>query len=156
MRPHNKGRDAIRTGNHPTQPSPASQSSHLQRRRHSPIPALHRPRRIPRRQAPPPNRRHRTFGNGRPPPRRHARQARTDTREPYWVYEWLPRYRHVIGNGGAVNWNEGPRSKLPSKLNRLVRRTKGYTKIVEMLKPLLAIALEESLNQFIKSISAAC
>ena len=39
------------------------------------------------------------------------------------------------------------------KLNRLVMRTKGYTKSVNMLKHLLAIALEECLNQSIKSIS---
>ena len=73
----------------------------------------------------------------------------------YEVYEWLPRDRHVIGKGGAVNWNEGLHSKLRSKLNRLVRRTKGYTKSLEMLKHLLAIALEECLNQSLKSISTA-
>ena len=43
----------------------------------------------------------------------------------YGVYEWLPRDRHVIGKGGAVNRNEGLHSKLRSKLNRLARRTKG-------------------------------
>ena len=32
---------------------------------------------------------------------------------------------------------------------------KGYTKSVEMLNYLLAIALEECLNQYFKSISAA-
>ena len=73
----------------------------------------------------------------------------------YGVYEWLPRDRHVIGKGGAVNWNDGLHSKLRSKLNRLVMRTKGYTKSVEMLKHLLAIVLEECLNQPLKSISAA-
>ena len=71
------------------------------------------------------------------------------------VSEWLSRDRHVIGKGGAVNRNEGLHSKLRSKLNRLVRRTKGYTKSVEMLKHLLAIALEERLNQSIKSINTA-
>ena len=35
----------------------------------------------------------------------------------YPVYGWLPRDRHVIGKGGAVNWNEGLRSKLRSNLN---------------------------------------
>ncbi len=25
----------------------------------------------------------------------------------YPVYEWLPRDMHVVGKGGAVNWNEG-------------------------------------------------
>ncbi len=73
----------------------------------------------------------------------------------YGVYEWLPRDRHVIGKGGAVNWNDGLHSKLRSKLNRLVRRTKGYTKSVEMLKHLLAIVLDECLNQSLKSISTA-
>ena len=73
----------------------------------------------------------------------------------YPVYEWLPRDRHVIGKGGAVNWNEGLHSKLRSKLNRLVRRTKGYTKSLEMLKHMLAIAFEECLNQPLKSINTA-
>ena len=73
----------------------------------------------------------------------------------YGVYEWLPRDRRVIGKGGAVNRNEGLHSKLRSKLNRLVRRTKGYTKSVEMLKHLLAIVFEECLNQSIKSIGTA-
>ena len=63
------------------------------------------------------------------------------------MYGCLPRDRHVIGKGGAVNRNAGLRSKLPSNLNRLVRRAKDYAKIVEMLKHLLAIALEECLNQ---------
>ncbi len=69
--------------------------------------------------------------------------------------EWLPRDRHVIVKGGAVNWNEGLHSKLRSKLNRLARRTKGYTKSVEMLKHLLAIVFEECLNQSLKSINPA-
>ena len=73
----------------------------------------------------------------------------------YPVYEWLPRDRHAIGKGGAVNWNEGLHSKLRSKLNRLVRRTKGYTKSVEMLKHLLAVVFEEFMNQSIKFISTA-
>ena len=67
----------------------------------------------------------------------------------YRVYEWLPRDWHVIGKGGAVNWNESLHSKLRSK------RTKGYTKSVGMLKRLLEIALEERLNQSIKPIGAA-
>ena len=37
----------------------------------------------------------------------------------YGVYEWLTRDRHVIGKGGAVNWNEGLHSKLRSKMNSL-------------------------------------
>ena len=72
----------------------------------------------------------------------------------YRVY-WLPRDRHAIGKGGAANRNEGLHSKLRSKLNRLALRPKGYTKSVEMLKHLLVTTLEECLNQFLKSISAA-
>ena len=26
--------------------------------------------------------------------------------EGYSVYEWLPHNKHVVGKGGAVNWNE--------------------------------------------------
>ena len=52
--------------------------------------------------------------------------------DPYQVYEWLPSERHVVGKGNEVNWNEGLHSKLRSKLNRLVRRTKGYTKSLDM------------------------
>ncbi len=73
----------------------------------------------------------------------------------YPVYEWLPRGRRAIGTGGAVNRNEGLHSKLRSKLNRLVRRTKGYTKSVERLKHLLAIVFDERLNQSIKPINPA-
>lgn len=57
----------------------------------------------------------------------------------YRVYEWFPQNRHVVGKGGAVNWNEGLHSVWRSKLNRLVRRTKGYTKSVEMLVYSLAL-----------------
>ena len=51
----------------------------------------------------------------------------------YEVYGWLPSDRHVVGKGSEVNRNEGVHSVLRGKLNRLVRRTKGYTKSVEML-----------------------
>ena len=44
------------------------------------------------------------------------------------VYDWLPADRHQAGKGGAVNWNEGLHSLWRGKLNRLVRRTKGYIK----------------------------
>ena len=54
-----------------------------------------------------------------------------------------------------MTWNEGLRSKLRSKLNKLVRSAKGYAKSMEMLKHLPAITLEECLNQSIKSTSAA-
>ena len=59
--------------------------------------------------------------------------------------------RHERSGEPERDW----RSKLRSKLNRLVRRTKGYTKSVDMLKHLLAIAIEERLNQSLKPISAA-
>ena len=73
----------------------------------------------------------------------------------YLVCERLPRDRHVIYEGGAVNRMWVLRSKLRSNLNRLVRSTKCCTNTLEMLKHLLGIALEGCLNQAIKSISAA-
>ena len=66
----------------------------------------------------------------------------------YRVYEWFPQDRHVVGKGGAVNWNEGLHSVWRSKLNRLVRRTKGYTKSVEMLVYSLALVCH---SQWLKS-----
>ena len=58
----------------------------------------------------------------------------------YQVYlGWFPPERHVTGKGGAVNWNEGLHSVWRGKLNRLMRRTKGYTKRVEMLVYSLAL-----------------
>ncbi len=61
----------------------------------------------------------------------------------YGVYGALPVNKHVnkhvVGKYGAVNWNEGLHSMLRGKLNRLVRRTKGYTKSIEMLVNLLAL-----------------
>ena len=59
-----------------------------------------------------------------------AEQYHTDA---YRVYGWLPANRHVIGKGGAVNRNEGLHSVLRGKLNRLIRRAKGYSKSVAML-----------------------
>ena len=43
----------------------------------------------------------------------------------YEVYKWLPANRHVVGKGRKANRNEGLHSVLRSKLNRLVRKTKG-------------------------------
>ena len=63
---------------------------------------------------------------------------RTDA---YRVYGWLPADRHQVGKGGAVNWNEGLHSWCRGKLNRLHRRTKGYTKSVAMLGYSLAMVL---------------
>ena len=66
--------------------------------------------------------------------------------DPYQVYEWLPSERHVVGKGSEVNRNEGLHSMLRSKLNRLVRRTKGYTKSLDMLSgPLCMVWLREGL-----------
>ncbi len=55
------------------------------------------------------------------------------------VYQWFPRNRHVVGQGGAVHWNEGLHSVGRGKLNRLMRRTKGYTKSVAMLVHSIAL-----------------
>ena len=48
-------------------------------------------------------------------------------------------YGVYYGVYDAVNWNEGWRSILRGKLRLLVRRTKGYTKSVDMLVNLLAL-----------------
>ena len=57
----------------------------------------------------------------------------------YGVYGALPVNKHVVGKYGAVNRNEGLHSMLRGKLNRLVRRTKGCAKSIEMLVSLLAL-----------------
>ena len=57
----------------------------------------------------------------------------------YEVYNWLPSDRHVARKGREANRNEGLHSVLRGKLNRLARRTKGYTKKVEMLSGSLAL-----------------
>ena len=57
------------------------------------------------------------------------------------VYGWLAADRHEVGKGGAVNWNEGLHSWCRGNLNRLHRRTRGYTKSVGMLACSLAMAL---------------
>ena len=64
----------------------------------------------------------------------------------YGVYRALPVNKHVVGKYGAVNWNEGLRSMLRGKLNRLVRRTKGYTKSIEILVNLLALVFCDKLK----------
>ena len=51
----------------------------------------------------------------------------------YGVCGTLPVNKHVVGKYGAVNWSEGLPSMLRGKLNRLARRTKGYTKSVNLL-----------------------
>ena len=56
-----------------------------------------------------------------------AEQYRSDA---YAVYgHWLPPDRHVVGKGGAVNWNEGWHSWPRSQLNRLARDTTGYERV---------------------------
>ena len=64
----------------------------------------------------------------------------------YKVRKWLPHNKHVVGKGGAVNWNEGLHSMLRGKLNRLVRRTKGCAKNIEMLVNLLALVFCDKLK----------
>ena len=52
----------------------------------------------------------------------------------YAVYlRWFLAQRHVVGKGAAVNRNEGLYSVWRGNVNRMMRRTKGYTKSVEML-----------------------
>ena len=65
-----------------------------------------------------------------------AKRYRSDD---YNVYKWLPRNRHKVGKGSEVNRNEGLHSVLRGKLNRLVRKTKGYSKSLEMLTGSLAM-----------------
>ena len=50
----------------------------------------------------------------------------------YGVYNWLPTNRPEARKGREANRNEGLHSVLRGKLNRLVRKTKGYTKVKEM------------------------
>lgn len=66
-------------------------------------------------------------------------EAESYRSDAYGVYGWLPRSRHKVGKGSEVNRNEGLHSVLRGKLNRLVRRTKGYSKSVEMLSGSLAL-----------------
>ena len=58
--------------------------------------------------------------------------ARYNT-DKYGVYNWRPANRHEARKGQEVNRNEGLNSVLRGKLNRLARKTKGYTKVKEML-----------------------
>ena len=57
------------------------------------------------------------------------------------LYARLPAGRHVVGKGGAVNWNEGLHSERRTRLNRLGRRTKGCGESRDLLECLLALAL---------------
>ncbi|MXY47235.1 MAG: IS1 family transposase, partial [Chloroflexi bacterium] len=55
------------------------------------------------------------------------------------VYKWLPRDRYKIGKGSEVNGNDRLHSVLRGKLNRLARKTRGYSKSVEMLLDSVAL-----------------
>ena len=66
-------------------------------------------------------------------------QAQRYVSDGYRVYEWLPHNRHVVGKGLEANRNEGLHSVLRDKLNRLQRRTKGYSKSVTMLRDSIAL-----------------
>ncbi len=57
----------------------------------------------------------------------------------YRVYDWLSHDRHVVGKGRETNRNEEKHSVLRGKLNRLTRRTKGYTKSEEILRGSVAL-----------------
>ena len=79
-----------------------------------------------------------------PDGRRWADFEVSDRSDAYGVYQsWLPPRRHMVGKGGAVNWNEGLHSWLRSKLNRPARDTKGYTKSVAMLVYSVALLLAD-------------
>ncbi len=78
--------------------------------------------------------------------------ARVYETDAYGVYRWLPRNRHKVGKYGSVNWNEGQRSVLRGKLNRLARRTKGYSKSVKMLERLLSLVFLRMLKLNITEI----
>ena len=66
-------------------------------------------------------------------------EAQRYVSDAYRVYEWLPQNRHVVGKGLEANRNEGLHSVLQDKLNRLHRRTKGYSKSVTMLRDSIAL-----------------
>ena len=64
------------------------------------------------------------------------------------VYSHPPPARHMKGKGSEVNRSEGLRAKLRFRLNRLVRRTHGYSKRLYMLAGSLAMApFREGLHQ---------
>ena len=66
-------------------------------------------------------------------------EAERHVSDGYRVYEWLPSDRHVVGKGLEANRNEGKNSVLRDKLNRLHRRTKGYSKSEEVLEGSVAL-----------------
>ena len=58
----------------------------------------------------------------------------------YGAYGCLPANKRKIGKGGTMNRNEGLHSVLRGRLNRLARRTKGYSKTDGTLTMLIALA----------------
>ena len=66
----------------------------------------------------------------------------------YKAYSVPPLILHVKGKGSEVNRNEGLHSKLRVRLNRLVRRTHGYSKRLYMQVGALAMVwLRDGLYQ---------
>ena len=60
---------------------------------------------------------------------------------------WM-RNRHGVGKAGAVNRNEGLHSRLRKRINRLRRKTKGYSNRAAMLSGHIAlVCLKLSLIQ---------
>ena len=55
------------------------------------------------------------------------------------MYNGLPANRHEARKGREVNRKEGLPPVLRGKLNRLMRKTKGYTKVKEILIASLAL-----------------
>ena len=64
----------------------------------------------------------------------------------YGAYGCLPVNKHWVGKVGAVNRNEGLHSALRGRLNKLVRRAKGYSKTDRMLTLSLALAFMPNLQ----------
>ena len=79
---------------------------------------------------------------------RRLPESETYRSDAYEAYRCLDPGSHIVGKGSEVNRNEGLHSVLRGKLNRLVRRTKGYSKSVEMLFGSLAMVwLREGMIQ---------
>ena len=77
----------------------------------------------------------------------------------YAVYRWFPQYRHCVGKGGSANRNAGLYAALWSWLNRLMRRTKGYTNIARLLvyslAPVCGRQGENLISAYIKNTGMA-
>ena len=67
-------------------------------------------------------------------------ETKTYYSDGYKVYHWLPSDIHQKGKLGAVNRNEAKHSALRRHLNRLARKTQGYSKSLLMLKGSIAPA----------------